>query len=1465
MTFIARLYPENVVRLGDISPDRRPNRSELGTLGGRDLLLYLYLAAFSYLAHAFIDMFSPLAFQAGMIVYDLTTSLPPASHLALAPFELYREPLVILGIGDGSELDHVSNKDDAGNETNGYDYQTHLRQLREVDQELESVRDQYPKALVHQALLFDYHDDSTSPKLPDGLVPVPSLAESTITTMKTVMCDLSSLLLAEMTTMAKSFQGMATIESPNKGLGRRQNSAYSWESGTSQGLSRPVSQYGTPEIDSRTGSPLPPKADKSQVRMSMPVRFGSQHAEHFGIASTSRPATPNSGPGTPVDDASTTKSPPSLSRESSITEKFQGHSRDRISVQGFGSGSLSERSRNKAKGRIAVAIGGLYLQAGRWQDALKELSEGAQIARTNNDHLWHAKALDGMLVGMLMLAWAGLDFQIPPLCYTSSDKAPYHTPTGTALDQQNAGISNRLVSLQNLMTLLPELLDRILGLYERASNFSGESLPQLPYSESAIRFAKLLSAVHLAGGKLDDGSLQYVVLGTPFSTSPNTHTPRLNIQPTRSVIVSTLFRAFPSSAVAVELSVIDRTIILAGIASVLGVLGYERKKAMVMRELVSVLIPGLVKARMAGAAEMGIHPAAGLAALSHLNGNTNGAGTLDLGEGDVEAGMDDLLGLMGRIYGVVSFQLSEKDESNRLSKLVFDDSDETVVARIMENAAARQFGGKSLKMNVLRACINLAEALPDFQGVLRFSADLLRTAGTGVAPGPRTENAGPLMTRDEQVRLSTNIIRTVDAARKIGLQDLEAEYWDEFLVRGVELEPLAPSRTPNPHRSSELGESVTGAEAGKNPFIYNPFAKRPDAAAVERLLVSGESAVFKVTLQNPYEFDIIIDSIHLEGDGGEFESAVQETVVGPYRTQILSVSGTPKAAGSFKIKGCIVKVRGCRKRRFPIFSEPWSPQSEIKIKAVGLAVPRRREARPISDVSISKRPTVKPNIPKPATLSLTAIAPQPIVIITSTTLSQAATMVLEGERQTFSITLKNLSTTTPVDLLLFSFQDSTQAPLQTALSNRDASPAELYEYELILARKAALRYIERDGEDETHIPPNGTKVCDFEILGKPGLMSASVLVDYAYLGKPASDVQGNFHTRQVNLPITVTVNAGIELSRIDVLPLGGDVPGHLWPMDPAGDDTTVNIDPRDYCLLMLDLRNAWPAPLRVNLEISHGGRIEEEILPGSTSRIVFPHKRIFLPDPYKAIPTLDPARQRQFVVSSGRISADSERASREAFWYREEILKSLHGTWATMSGMPRKGDIELRGMRLVPRMIEAIKIEDVGISLRVDGAPKTRKPRTIVDVDDFLHLVVTITNRTSQPIYPLLRLQPCLRNSAHAHSLDLSKKIVWDGTLQRTLPPLPGHQSVDVRITMTALCRGEFEIGASVEETRLWGEGGRESRDFGSREKVGRQRANTGAMMDALLGAKERRVWYAREGLVLGVMDGDEGSDEDDE
>jgi hypothetical protein len=1397
-------------------------------------------------------MFSPLAFPAGMIVYDLTTFYPPSSHLALSPFELYREPLVILALADGAELDHVSYRGNSRRSLNGNGPPRPEHNMRELYQDLEDLRDRYPKALVHQLLLFDFVSREKAATLPEGLVAVPPAEQCKVTTMRTIMCDISSMLLAEMTTLAKSLQALHTIDSPSYSQNARQYNGSSWPTIHGDTLSRRNSQYSLPD-GSRSSSPAE-SVDRSHVRISMPV---FPPAGSNSSTPSARPTTPMNGA---TSDNPTTfdeivgaqkggspRNQPRVNPPRFGAPDVRDSSRDRVAVQGFGSNSISERARNKGKSRVGIVIGSLYMVAGRWGDAMKELVEAASIAKNNLDHLWHAKALDNILVCMLMLAWTGVDFQIPQICYVSAERA---TSSPTPQDQQRSLASNHIVALQNLTLLLPELLDRILNLYARAANNTGESLPQHPFSESVIRFSKLLSAIHLVGGTLDDKVLQLLVLGTPLKKSTNLITPRLYIRPTRTEIITVLFRAFPTSSSPESLPIVDRTIILSGIASVLGSLGYHRKKAMVTRELVSVLIPGLVQARIKGAAEMGVHPAAGLAALSAVNGSTNGAGALDLGEGDVETGVDIFLSSLGQTYGVVASKLTPGEDGS------IDDSNEATIARIVQNASVRSFGGRNLKLDVLRSCINFSEALPDFHGVLKFTADLLRTAGSGVAPGPRSENASPSVSREEQVRLATNISRTLGAARSLGVKNLAAEYWDEFLVRGVEIEALSPTRTPIPHTKSELpGASAVMASREVNPFIYNPFLRTPDAAAVDHLLVAGEGAVFKVTLQNPYEFDVEIESIKLESEGAEFESATQKTVIGPYRTQILTIFGTPKASGQLKITGCIIRVRGCRERRFPIFEEPWSPRGEVKIKTIGVAALFKAKDRPTSVGSASITTAASMALPKATALGLNVINKQPVVVLKSTTLSQSAVMVLEGERQAFSITLQNLSKETPVDLLLFSFKDSTQGPLQTAMSNREASAAELYECELIYARKQSLCWKRKDSE-KLYIEPGGTATFDMEILGRPGLTSAVVQIDYAYLGVPATEVQDKFHTRQVSLPLTVTVNASIELARMDILPLTGSIPRSLWANVHSREEEEP-FTPEDFCLLLLDLRNAWPCQLQVHLNIANGSAIYEEILPGNTSRVMFPIRRVFLEDPSASIPALDPSRQRQFVVSTGHVSADTERASRETFWYREEILKILHGTWATKSGPQRSGEIELRGIRLTQRMIEAIKIDDIGIELSVNGTPTGDSAHELL-TDSFSELKVKITNRTSNTISPFLRIQPSIRNQPHNVSLDLSKKLVWNGILQDVLPDLPGKETVETRIGLTPLARGEFEISASVEEARLQ-EPPREQKPT----EGGRPRANTRTMMDAILGARERRIWHSREPCIVVVRDQD--SDDDDE
>ncbi|TPX10904.1 uncharacterized protein E0L32_008110 [Thyridium curvatum] len=1420
-SFVERFNSEHVVHLCDITPDGRPNRS----MHPRDDSVRYRNADDS-----FADMFSPLAFPDGAIFYELVTHLPPPSHLALSPFDHYREPLVVIAVADGTELgSSVFSKRHSGGGRSPEE-----RNIRNLEQDLEDLRDAYPKVLVHQLVIFDYEAPEDSPiHIPEGLATIPPPEKCKRTTMKTLVCNISSLLLAEMTGAAKSFEAMSYIESPGQSSSARHMNGKSWQ-GDDAGLSRRNSQHSLP-TNTRSSS----ASGVADHRMSMPVPpkgapFGSTNS------SPGRPSTPVksglSNPPTTFDDMTNgTHTEPSspdhgVPHRPMADDGFRTQSQDRVTVQGFGPGGLNERWRNKGKGRVLIVMGSLYLQAGRWTDALKELIEGAAVAKSINDHLWHGKALELIVICLLLLGWKGIEFTIPSICLPPADKP---TTSATQLQEAEKMDPEQPKWLRNLQLILPDLLERNLALYSR---ISAEHLPPLPLAETTIRFCKILSALHLADGKLGDDFLKMVVLGQ-YPAKQLTSSPRVTVVPPRTSIVNMLFKAFPISATEL-LTTVDRIVILSGIASVLNVLGFQRKKAMVVRELVSILIGGLAEARTRGAAEVGIHPAAGLVSLNNLGAGGGGSGSvaLQLGEGDTEQGMDAFLGLLLKTYGVIEFDSGAVTD---------DDSDASAITRIQRQSIARAFGMRSVKLNILRACINFSEALPDFQGVLKFSSDLLRTAGSGVAPGPRREDASPAITRDEQVRLATNISKTSNLSKRLGLGHLTAEYWDEFLLRGVKLEPLPAVRTPVEHKKSELaGASTARTSQDVDPFIHNPFLKQPSRAAQSQTLVAEEAAVFKLTLQNPFEVEVDVESVRLCTEGVEFESAIESTTIGAYRTQLLKISGTPKAAGSLHITGAIVKIRGCRERRFPIFPQAWAPEKSTKIKAIGLASLDRELSAPASAEGLPL---------KTEHLSLNVIAEQPTVVVKSTTLAQSSVMILEGERQLFSVTLENLSETTPADFLLFSFRDSTQEPLQTALAKRDATPAELYEYELILAKKQALR-IRKGKERKRFIGPGETATFEFEILGKPGLTNGVIQVDYAYLGMSPDELStAKFYTRQVSLQLTITVNASVEVARMDILPLHGSIPRPLWARGGYKDGQSKDFTAEDYCLLLLDLRNAWPSNMHVQLEGDDGALVEEHILPGNSSRVMVPLKRIYLEDPHAPIPALNPSRQRQFVVSTGKISPDMERANRESFWYREKILDSLKGTWKTTSGASRTGSVELRSMRLTAPMIEAIKIDEVGIDISVGDSP-TQDPsgKSVAYVDEFTQVKVHITNRTEQPIYPTVRLIPALCHRPLNVALDFTRKIAWNGIVQQSLPLLEAKSSTDVTIGMTVLCRGEFEITASVEETRLWIP---RTEAEEKRRQSTRPRSETETMMDAALGARERRVWHTRQPCLLMARD----------
>ncbi|KAH0137973.1 Trs120-domain-containing protein, partial [Aureobasidium melanogenum] len=314
------------------------------------------------------------------------------------------------------------------------------------------------------------------------------------------------------------------------------------------------------------------------------------------------------------------------------------------------------------------------------------------------------------------------------------------------------------------------------------------------------------------------------------------------------------------------------------------------------------------------------------------------------------------------------------------------------------------------------------------------------------------------------------------------------------------------------------------------------------------------------------------------------------------------------------------------------------------------------------------------------------------------------------------------------------------------------------------------------------------------------------MFDYAYLGKPFSEVEGRAFTRQVSVPIDITVNASIQLHRIDFSEFPADFawtnrelqkqgqrpksprsPSH--PVEKGNNRFRTLLDRvglessnEEHCLLLLDLRNSWPNPLTVSVQVRSSSSdeswdrayaVHEVIHPGHVARLVLLLPRLHVENPYAPIPILSQQNQRQFVVSAdGPVSADLERATREQFWFREEVLKYLRGTWEE-KGSDRSGNIDLRGLRMSPKMIEIVRLQDITTTMSItatenDDVQQTGRSRFTVKAESLLTLRTTVHNKSNATIKALLRLQPTLADQSSVEtSLDISRRLLFSGVLQQ--------------------------------------------------------------------------------------------------
>ncbi|KAK6365630.1 hypothetical protein LTS17_011016 [Exophiala oligosperma] len=1074
----------------------------------------------------------------------------------------------------------------------------------------------------------------------------------------------------------------------------------------------------------------------------------------------------------------------------------------------------TEAQSDTSRGRFNIIQGMLRLQNGLWSHALDCLSDGISVAQNGHDHLWHGKALESLLVCMILLSWSDSKFTIPQVCrslpnrsgYLQTDSSPTSTDSGKALAQ-----------------LMPPIVETVIELYAKVSNLDLGGALQDVLRESRIRLVNLLVCVKRNGNVLSKDCLNQIITGQ-LGLGENTGEPvAISKAGLANILIETLQTAQSSN------SMWHYTTTLVAVSSSLSTLGLDRKHAFYLKMLLQQLVPRLIEARKVGASEVGVHPAAGLPPVNNAS-----QGIIP----EMAVGTRLALDLAAAAYGLPLTPVPHPQE-------VIPARLEAIQSKLRAWAIEHSFGDTLLKIEMLRICVVVCDALPDIPASLHFTSNILRAAKQVITmPLQEPCLAIPLITAEEQNKFLESLKRAIAAASRIGENGHRAEYWDDFLVRDVKVFEHDSFTKLIPHKPSDLSIKGTSlVETVRDPFIYNPFSKGKSVIAAP-VLVAEELATFAVVLQNPLEVDVEIDQIQLITTGCGFAASQHSIVLGPFSTQTFTLTGKPSRSGHIEVIGCRATIRNCYAQDFLIFNNSWKLPSAPKDNAVGRM---RRKYKGFSEREVETDTDLKFQSPVPTPLKLKVIGPQPRLTIKPTDLDTAAIMLLEGELRRFEFKLVNESNTISADFVLVTTEDSVTSRLQDALASKDLIPADLYEIQTQLATNPVVVIEDKDRPDsDSSLNPGRSIGYTASIVGRPGLVSATVQADFAYLGAPSSKINGNFYTRQVRFPISITVNGSVEILRCNILPIHNDF---AWNEEFQQNNHEIrnevdetrnrNIphlshwlktrrDAYDYCLLSLDLRNVWPKPLSIDIQAKRPDldgtlakdlwddafSVQEILQPGHINRVILLIPRLFIQDPSAPIPNLD--AQKQFVVSKSKLSPETEAASRESFWYREELIKCLRGTWKE-EPYGRKGTIDLRkGIRLSPRMVDALKSDHVEIEYGLVLAEKPESP----DGDDkaiqqtgryhftmktelFATLSIKIHNRTRDTLKLLLRLQPSLRNQPHNIALDLSRRLAWTGVLQRALHPAiePGGLCV-AELGIIALAQGDYEINASLEEIK---------------------------------------------------------------
>ncbi|KAJ7449836.1 TRAPP II complex [Mycena latifolia] len=1024
-------------------------------------------------------------------------------------------------------------------------------------------------------------------------------------------------------------------------------------------------------------------------------------------------------------------------------------------------------------GRLFKVLGDFFLLAGRTEDAAVWYNEALLLFRSSSDAVWQAATLEGMATVSIIDAWSA-----------------------------GQGLNTSTSAAREPWSDVLEKLSQAITLYHRSPAVDGEhnySLLAYLYSCAVLRQAALLFSVWSAKGW---GPLAFSTMlqpgPTPYLPPTLAHeglTSWASLE--RLSTLSGVSRSLISTVLAqvhgpwlLHLGARERISILENTASLYACLGYRRKEAYILREVLGCILDLIVCGREEdGFSRLSSVPLPAGLGIQGLNSGSSQRGNVGVRFSENIDGNESVLKLLKYVCKVLGINLDavrllENPDGNSANDRGVAEDD--VATEFME-----PYGWPELQVGVVREAVAVAEALPDYLAVAQFALSSLKTLQAVLAPG-------------DQYHLYTTSTRALMTAHRRG-DSKSVEYWSGKPIVSINLAscvlplvrlPIEKPLSALQQRSSEIAPILTG---GTDPFLYNP---RRALGQGKSLVVQNELLEFVVVLRNPYVFDLEIQSLSLSTSGVVFDSKPVRVVLPATAFHVVTLSGKASETGPLVVRGCFVQAPGGTKREFTLPLSTGEEEERISRKRAALECEVGRSKYSGLDCfpweKAGKRASTQLTAPTTKTplrfLEYDVVPEQPLLRIRRTSVTHGAVMMYNGEMSTIRITLENVSPL-PIDFLRFVFDDSTIAPAQQALANGDLSVFDTYETEYDLLHRPVFSWNKEETKD---IPPGHKLTVNVNCFGKVGCTNGTIHVSYSYVHRPVANLDPTpqvFHTRQLSYPVMVTVYHMLECHGMDILPFPS-YPLELDQEKAETDDQYVGNE-AGWCLFSVEVRNTYGLPFEVSFErIQQGrprGKTTTIVSPGSTSRMVIPIKKFILSEDHisQPIPTLS---DRQFVVTKSKLSKTQERAQRELFWYREELFKTLRGRWREAGGT-RSGDLSLRQQRMTLPMLETLRTETASIHMSLHCNQDLEGTSVILNggryyphPNEFVYMRTKVTNfsLTSLTFTVDFDFQP-------------SQHIIFEGLLRDV--PIGRLESGESREVETGLCflaNGRYEISAEA-------------------------------------------------------------------